>query len=170
MPVLRLVRRYHFSAAHRLHSPLLTDEVNRDTYGKCNNPFGHGHNYVLEVAVRGNLHPVTGQLLPHAQFDGFVRETVLRDFATRNLNVEVPEFLTLVPTTENVAAVIARRLALAWPLHFPGLDARFEKVRIWETRNNIFEEFAPLTDGDSSSHPHAAFASVSQAGRKVTSK
>lgn len=147
MPEVRLVRRYRFSAAHRLHTPLLSDAANRATYGKCNNPYGHGHDYVLEVAIRGEVDPATGRLIPLSQLDLFVQETVLKDFATRNLNVEVPEFVSLVPTTENVAAVIARRLASAWPLAFPGLDARFEKVRIWETKNNIFEEAAAMSSG-----------------------
>jgi 6-pyruvoyl-tetrahydropterin synthase len=108
--------------------------------------------------------------MPLAQLDAFVRATVLHDFSTRNLNVEVPEFLTLVPTTENVASVIARRLALAWPRSFPGAGARFEKVRIWETKNNIFEEFAPSAASESASHPQAALASVGPAGRKVNTQ
>lgn len=167
MPEVRLVRRYRFSAAHRLHTPLLTDDANRETYGKCNNPHGHGHNYLLEVALLGSVYPRTGRFVPLSQLDAFVEETVLRDFATRNLNVEVPEFAALVPTTENVAAVIARRLAQAWPRHFPGHAARFEKVRIWETRNNIFEEAAPAPGEAAANEMREALAVDRNAGKKV---
>lgn len=168
MPEVRLVRRYRFSAAHRLNSPLLSDEVNRETYGKCNNPYGHGHNYVLEVSVLGVIDPAAGRCVPLSLLDTFVEETVLRDFATRNLNVEVPEFAALVPTTENVAAVIARRLAQAWPRHFPAGAGRFEKVRIWETRNNIFEEAAPAPGEAASREIKTALAMDHNAGKKVS--
>lgn len=168
MPEVRLVRRYRFSAAHRLHTPLLSDDANRETYGKCNNPHGHGHNYVLEVAVLGSVSPGIGRYVPLAQLDAFVEETVLRDFATRNLNIQVPEFAALVPTTENVAAVIARRLAQAWPRVFPGHAARFEKVRIWETRNNIFEEAAPASEESASLERETAVAMDGKAGKKVS--
>lgn len=143
MAEIRMVRRYRFSASHRLHTPLLSDAENLSVYGKCNNPYGHGHNYVIEVSVLGQLDVEKGRLLPVSLLDELVRLTVLKDLDHRNLNVEVPEFAAMVPTTENLARVIARRLSLAWKTAFAGSAARFEKVRIWETRNNIFEEFAP---------------------------
>jgi 6-pyruvoyltetrahydropterin/6-carboxytetrahydropterin synthase len=146
----RVTRRYRFSAAHRLHSPLLPEAANREVYGKCNNPYGHGHDYVLEVSVAGEIDPATGRVMPLALLDQLVQSVILRKLDRRNLNREVEEFATLVPTTENLAAVIARRLALAWGRNLPGQPARVEKVRIHETRNNIFEVRAPQGGGLSS--------------------
>lgn len=142
MADVRLTRRYRFSAAHRLHSGLLSEEQNNDIYGKCNNPHGHGHDYVMDVTIRGDVDPVRGRLLSIDALDLFVQTVVLNNFDRRNLNVEVSEFATLVPTTEALAQVIARRLSQAWAVTFQGNAARFEKLRIWETRNNIFEILA----------------------------
>jgi 6-pyruvoyltetrahydropterin/6-carboxytetrahydropterin synthase len=140
-PLVRVTRRYRFSSSHRLHTPALSDERNRAVYGKCNNPYGHGHDYVMDVTIRGQLDPRLGRLIPIAQLDLFIRSTIVDAFDHRNLNLDVPEFATLVPTTENLAEVAAQRLAAAWPLAFPGSAAIPEKVRIWETKNNIFEVF-----------------------------
>ena len=139
--VVRVTRRYRFSAMHRLHAPELGEQRNREVYGKCNNPCGHGHDYVLDVTVRGPLDERLGRLLSIDQLDQFVRDTIVKAMDRRNLNVEIPEFGTLVPTTENLARVVANRLAAAWPLAFPGSAALPEKVRIWETKRNIFEVF-----------------------------
>ena len=139
---VRLTRRYRFSAAHRLHTPLLTDAENRDVYGKCNNPHGHGHDYTMEVSVFGPVHPKLGRLVAVDQLDQFVETVILRQFDRRNLNVEVAEFGGVVPTTENLAEVLVRRLESAWPVAFGERAARLEKVRIWETKRNIFEVFA----------------------------
>jgi len=144
MPHIRLTRRYQFAAAHRLHTPLLSEEGNQEVYGKCNNPYGHGHDYTLEVSVTGEVDPGVGRLLPLEALDGFIHEVILSRFDRRNLNVEIMEFAALVPTTENLAVVMARRIAAAWPRWFAGSAARFEKVRVWETRRNIFEVMAPL--------------------------
>ncbi|MBI5280943.1 MAG: 6-carboxytetrahydropterin synthase [Candidatus Solibacter usitatus] len=143
---MSLTRRYRFSAAHRLHSPLLTGERNREVYGKCNNPFGHGHDYVLEVTVRGRVDPRFGRLIGLEKLDRLVQSALLDHVDRRNLNVELEEFTTLVPTTENLAEVAARRLAQAWPAAFPEVAARLERVRIQETRNNIFEVSAPVAE------------------------
>jgi 6-pyruvoyltetrahydropterin/6-carboxytetrahydropterin synthase len=142
MPFVRAGRRYRFSASHRLHTPLLTGEQNRAVYGKCNNPYGHGHDYTVELSLTGELDGEAGRLVPLALLDRFVEEVVLKPFDRRNLNVEVAEFALLVPTTENLAEVLARRVAAAWPRWFGDGPARFEKLRIWETRKNIFEVFA----------------------------
>ncbi len=142
MPEIRFTRRYRFAASHRLHTPLLTEVLNQEVYGKCNNPYGHGHDYALELSITGEVDPALGRLLPVAALDSFVDEVVLRRFDRKNLNVEIPEFAALVPTTENLAVVLARRIAAAWPRWFAGGAARFEKVRIWETRRNIFEVMA----------------------------
>jgi 6-pyruvoyltetrahydropterin/6-carboxytetrahydropterin synthase len=147
-PVVRVTRRYRFSASHRLHTLDLSDEENRDTYGKCNNPFGHGHDYVLDVTLRGELDQRLGRFITLDQFDEFVRRTILDPLDRRNLNAEVPEFAALVPTTENLAKVVAARLAAAWPLTFPGSAASPEKVKIWETKRNIFGVFVPSGGGE----------------------
>ena len=139
---VRLTRRYRFSAAHRLHTPLLTDAENREVYGKCNNPHGHGHDYTMEVSVFGPVDPKLGRLVAVDQLDQFVETVILRQFDRRNLNVEVAEFGGVVPTTENLAEVLVRRLESAWPVAFGKRAARLEKVRIWETKRNIFEVFA----------------------------
>ncbi|MBI3684582.1 MAG: 6-carboxytetrahydropterin synthase [Acidobacteria bacterium] len=110
----RLARRYRFSASHRLHAPQLSAEQNREIYGKCNNPHGHGHDYLLEVIVRGEPDPATGLLLSVARLDRLVRETVLADFDHRYLNAEIEAFRHTPPTTENVAIEIHRRLEEGW--------------------------------------------------------
>jgi len=136
---VHLTRIYHFSAAHRLHSPLLSEAENCEVYGKCNNPHGHGHDYTLEVTVCGPLDGTTGRLLPLDALDRLVRTTVLDGMDRRNLNIEVEEFASMVPTTENLAIVIARRLQDAWHVALAGRPVRLEKVKIHETRRNIFE-------------------------------
>jgi 6-pyruvoyltetrahydropterin/6-carboxytetrahydropterin synthase len=161
-PFIRLTRRYHFSAAHRLHSPLLSEQENRTVYGKCNNPFGHGHDYALEVTVRGPLDTLRGRLVPLALLDRLVQEVVLHDMDRRNLNAQVTEFAALVPTTENLALVIARRLRDAWHVTFPSSPAAVEKVRISETRKNIFEVFAPALPEDSALGAREAFEQESR--------
>jgi len=133
--VTRLTRRYRFAASHRLHAPGLTDEVNRELYGKCNNPWGHGHNYVVEISVTGAVEPKSGQLLNVTALDDVVQREVLNDFDHRDLNRDIAAFHDVVPTSENVAVEIRRRLATAWPAGFPELAG----VRLWETKRNIFE-------------------------------
>jgi 6-pyruvoyltetrahydropterin/6-carboxytetrahydropterin synthase len=146
MPEVTLVRRYRFSASHRLHSPALSDAENREAYGKCNNEFGHGHNYELEVRVRGQVSAESGRAIPLAALDRFVEEVLLRDLDRRNLNVEVEEFATLVPTTENLAMAAAERLSRAWPRWFGRVEARPDRVKIRETRNNTFEVAVPRSN------------------------
>src|ERR1700740_1629346 len=97
---LHLTRRYRFAASHRLHSPQLGDEENQRVYGKCNNPYGHGHNYVVEVAVSGPVDPATGMIANLTDLDGFVEREVIDAFDHRSLNDEGPAFRTEVPTTE----------------------------------------------------------------------
>jgi 6-pyruvoyltetrahydropterin/6-carboxytetrahydropterin synthase len=133
--MIRLTRRYGFSASHRLHSQQLDETANRQIYGKCNNPFGHGHNYVVEVSVKGRVDPETGLAVELSALDNLVKRIVIEPFDHRNLNEEVSEFGSLVPTTENLAVVIDQRLRAAWPAGFP----RLEKIRIAETERNIFE-------------------------------
>jgi 6-pyruvoyltetrahydropterin/6-carboxytetrahydropterin synthase len=127
-----LTRRYRFAASHRLHSPHFSAEENQRLYGKCNNPYGHGHNYVVEVTVTGPVDPATGMIANLGELDPFVQCEVIEPFDQRYLNEEVAEFQASVPTTENVAREIYRRL-----LKFPA--ARLERVRIEETSKNSFE-------------------------------
>ena len=108
-------------------------------YGRCNNPYGHGHNYWVEVTVAGTPDPVTGHLVDRNQLDRCVDEAILSKVKHVNLNEQVPELRDLVPTTENVAKVFAGLLASAWPSHFSRAEARLERIRIYETKNNRFE-------------------------------
>jgi 6-pyruvoyltetrahydropterin/6-carboxytetrahydropterin synthase len=129
-------RRYMLSAAHRLHSEILSEEQNRATYGKCNNPHGHGHNYVVEVIVGGEVDPETGMVCDLVQIDDCVRKEVLDRFDHTNLNLHAC-FQDLVPTTENFNIVIHRLLKDALR------GAELASVRVEETSNNSFEYPAP---------------------------
>jgi 6-pyruvoyltetrahydropterin/6-carboxytetrahydropterin synthase len=129
---LRLTRRYPFSASHRLHIAHLSEEENWRAYGKCNNPYGHGHNYVVEVAVSGPVDPATGMIANLADLDAFVAREVLEPFDRTYLNEQVAEFRDTVPTTENLCIEIFRRLRA-----FP--HAKLERVLVEETGLNTFE-------------------------------
>jgi 6-pyruvoyltetrahydropterin/6-carboxytetrahydropterin synthase len=125
-------RRYMLSASHRLHAPSLSAEQNRATYGKCNNPYGHGHNYAVEVLVGGEVNAETGMVVNMAVLDEVVRARVIDRFDHTNLNLD-PLFQDRVPTTENLCRAV-----------FDLLDGRFEpakleQVRVEETENNFFE-------------------------------
>ena len=137
--MFRVTRRYGFAASHRLHSVELTEEQNRELYGKCNNPYGHGHNYVVDVSVRGPLDAVTGRAVDPARLDELVRAQVIRPFDHHNLNTEVPGFAVVVPTSENLGYEICRRLKRNWKQAFPDEWPKLEKIRIEETPRNIFE-------------------------------
>jgi len=127
-----LGRRYRFAASHRLHSEDLSPEENSRVYGKCNNPYGHGHNYVVEISVSGNVDPATGMIANLTDLDGYVEREVIEPFDHKSLNEDVAVFRERVPTTENVCIEIYQRLK-----HFP--QARLERVRVEETGNNSFE-------------------------------
>jgi len=127
-----LTRRYIFSASHRLHSDALSEDENRATYGKCNNPYGHGHNYALEVTVSGQVNPQTGMVCNLVDLDDAVRREVLERFDHENLN-QRQEFAVAVPTTENLSAVIFNILKQSFTA------AHLERVRLEETMMNSFE-------------------------------
>jgi 6-pyruvoyltetrahydropterin/6-carboxytetrahydropterin synthase len=127
-----LTRRYMFSASHRLHSAALSAQENQDTYGKCNNPYGHGHNYALQVTFSGQVDPSTGMICNLVDLDDSVRCKVLERFDIQNLN-RLPEFAATVPTTENLCIVIYEILQRGFTL------AHLEKVRLEETMMNSFE-------------------------------
>jgi len=129
---IALGRRYRFVASHRLHSGKLSEAENCRVYGKCNNPYGHGHNYTVEVRVSGKVDPATGMIVNLTDLDGFVERTVIETFDHKSLNEEVEVFRERVPTTENLCIEIFERLK-----HFP--LARLERVRVEETSNNAFE-------------------------------
>ncbi len=139
---VELGRRYRFAASHRLHTPHLSEEENYRVFGKCNNPYGHGHNYVLEISVSGKIDPATGMIANLADLDTFVEKQVLEEFDHRSLNEDVAAFRDTVPTTENLCIEIFRRLQ-----DFP--HAKLERVRIQETGNNSFE-YAGNTEGNRS--------------------
>ena len=137
--MFRVTRQYRFAASHRLHSDELSEEKNRHLYGKCNNPYGHGHNYVVDVSAHGPLDERTGRAVDIRLLDRLVAQQVLGPFEHRNLNAEVEAFEREVPTSENLAAEICRRLKQNWSTVFPGEWPRLEKIRIAETPRNIFE-------------------------------
>jgi 6-pyruvoyltetrahydropterin/6-carboxytetrahydropterin synthase len=137
--VIRVTRRYRFPASHRLHTPALSEEANRELYGKCNNPFGHGHDYVLEVTARGPVEAESGLAVRVGALDGLVEKRVLNEFRMSYLN-DCESFAGgRVPTTENLASEIINRLKEGWGEAFDGEWPVLEKVRIRETRRNTFE-------------------------------
>jgi 6-pyruvoyltetrahydropterin/6-carboxytetrahydropterin synthase len=137
--MFRVTRRYAFAASHRLHSAHLSDEENQRIYGKCNNPYGHGHNYAVEVSARGPADDSSGLAVPIPVLDDLVRREVLMPFDHCNLNVDTGAFCDSVPTTENLAFEIGRRLKRNWSAAFPGEWPKLDKIRIAETDRNIFE-------------------------------
>ena len=127
-----LSRRYLFSASHRLHSGAMSDDENRATYGKCNNPYGHGHNYTLEVTVSGQVDPSTGMVCNLVDLDTFVEKEVLSRYDLQNLN-HTQEFAVTVPTTENLCIQIFEIMQRGFS------QAHLERVRLEETMMNSFE-------------------------------
>ena len=127
-----LSRRYLFSASHRLHSPEMSAQENLATYGKCNNPHGHGHNYTLEVTVSGQVDRSTGMVCNLVDLDGFVEREVLSRYNLENLNM-LQEFAQTVPTTENLCVEIFEILQRGFQ------SAHLERVRLEETMMNSFE-------------------------------
>jgi 6-pyruvoyltetrahydropterin/6-carboxytetrahydropterin synthase len=142
--MIRLTRCYRFSAAHRLHSGGLSGEENAAVYGKCNHPHGHGHDYLLEVSVTGPLDPATGLVARVEALDRLVERQVLNRLRHRDLNTEVPELEGLPPTTELLAAAVIRMLQERWQEAFPAGHPRLDRVRLHETRKNIFEAFCSI--------------------------
>ena len=132
-----LTRRYLFSASHRLHSDEMSAAENTATYGKCNNPYGHGHNYTVAITVSGPVDERTGMVCNLVDLDGFVRAEILNRFDHQNLNL-LPEFAHVVPTTENLCIAI-------YDIVKRGFNhAHLEKVRIEETMMNSFEYIGDL--------------------------
>jgi len=137
---LELTRRYALAASHRLHSPHLDDAENERVYGKCNNPYGHGHNYFVEVTVTGKVDPATGMIANLGDLDNYVGREIIEPFDHKYLNKDVEVFRDRVPTTENFCIEIFERLR-----KFPG--ARLVRVRLEETGRNSFE-YSGQRNGD----------------------
>ena len=127
-----LTRRYWFSASHRLHCDAMTEQENREVYGKCNNPHGHGHNYALEVTVAGPVDTKTGMICNLADLDEFVNREIIERFGHENLNT-LSEFQGTVPTTEHLCVELYNILERGFR------QAQIEKVRMEETMLNSFE-------------------------------
>jgi 6-pyruvoyltetrahydropterin/6-carboxytetrahydropterin synthase len=127
-----LSRRYRFSASHRLHCESMTDAENQATYGRCNNPYGHGHNYTIEVTLSGPVDEKTGMVCNLADLDGFIDREILTRYDRENLNA-LQEFAGEVPTTENLCLMIYEIVQRGFRL------AHLERIRIEETLMNSFE-------------------------------
>ena len=137
--MIRATRKYRISASHRLHAQSLNEADNRALYGKCNNPFGHGHNYEIAITVEGPLDDWSGRVVDPSRLDNLVRRVVVEPMDHRYLNQEVPEFRDSVPTSENLGREIARRLRAEWDTTFPPNGPKLDKVVIAETGRNVFE-------------------------------
>lgn len=128
-----IIRKAHFNAAHRLHNPEWSEEKNREIFGKCNNPNFHGHNYVLEVKIIGDVDPATGYVMDIKELKDIIKSEVTDKYDHKNLNLDVTDFSNLNPTAENIAAVIYRNIKNR-------LEHNFElKIRLYETERNIVE-------------------------------
>lgn len=130
-------RSYRFNASHRLHVAELDEKANQELFGKCNNPYGHGHNYELEVTIAGEVDARTGQAVDLKQLDGLVERVVIQRYDHRYLSEELPEFQKSVATTENLGIEVFRRLSDEWRFEFPTGEPRLDSVRIFETSRNI---------------------------------
>lgn len=130
-PIAKLSRRYHFCASHRLHTEAYGAERNREVFGKCNNPHGHGHNYIVEATFSGPIDRETGMVTNLADLDRFANEALIDVFDHANLNT-LPCFSATVSTTENLAIEV-HRIFSSYPY------ARLERVHIDETPNNSFD-------------------------------
>lgn len=138
--MVTVTRTYEFSASHRLNAEGLSAGENLEIFGKCNWDHGHGHNYEVEVTAAGAASPLTGELLQTSTLDKIVDEEVLTPFDHRHLNLDVKEFATLNPTSENVTKVIWNRIAARWGDVEAG-GARLYRVAVRETARNYFEYY-----------------------------
>jgi 6-pyruvoyltetrahydropterin/6-carboxytetrahydropterin synthase len=129
-----LTRKAEFAASHYYHNPAFSAEENARIFGKCNNPNGHGHNYTIEVTVKGDVDPKSGFVVDLKRLKDVMSREVLDAFDHRFLNKEVPEFFTQIPTTENIAVAIWHRLSPKLKL------AELHRVRVYETPD-LFVDF-----------------------------
>ena len=138
MPNVRITRRAHFCAAHRLHRDDWSDEQNREVFGECSNPNWHGHNYTLDVTLEGPVDPSTGFVMDLRGLKGVLQERVVKDIDHRNLNLDVTWLEGLMPSTENVAVAIWSRIAAGLPS-----GVRLHRIFLRESPNNAVEYLGP---------------------------
>lgn len=130
---MKVCRRVSFNSAHRLYRKDWSDEKNNSVFGKCNNPNFHGHNYVMEVWIDGDVDHETGYVIDLKILKKIINEEIVERFDHRNLNLDCIQFENLIPTAENIIMV-------SWKLLRAKLDEKFKlKLKLWETENNIFE-------------------------------
>lgn len=130
---MKVCRRETFNSAHRLYHPDWSEEKNFEVFGKCSNPNFHGHNYVLETWIEGEIDPITGYVIDLKDLKNIIRNEICERFDHRNLNLDCEEFKELKPSAENIAFVI-------WHILREHIDARFGlSVKLWETENNLVE-------------------------------
>ncbi len=132
MPKVAVTKRVHFNAAHRLHSSHLSDEENSKTFGPCNNPNYHGHNYELDVCVLGEIDPKTGYVADLRLLKQIITARVVDYLDHKNLNLDIPEFEEANPTAENLVVVI-------WKLLEGHLPQKLQKLVLWETPRSYVE-------------------------------
>ena len=132
--MISLTRKAAFSAAHYYWNENFSPEENLRVFGKCANRNGHGHNYTLEVTVAGEIDPLTGFVVDLKQLKDVLEREVVAVYDHRHLNLEIPDFLTTIPTTENIAVAIWRRLDGKIP------HARLHRVRVYEAAD-LFADF-----------------------------
>lgn len=135
MPTVYVTRRVHFNAAHRLHNPARSEAWNRETFGPCNHPNWHGHNYVLEVTVAGAPDPETGFVLNLSHLKEILEKRILQKLDHKNLNLDVDFLQGVIPTTENLAVAIWQELKDALPA------GRLHRIRLYETEHNYVEYY-----------------------------
>ena len=133
MPTVTVTRRVRFNAAHRVHNPALSDEENAATFGKCNNPNWHGHNYTLDISVESEIDPRTGYVFDLAALKKVAQREILEVVDHRNFNLDVEFMKGVIPTSENIIVAIWKELE---PVIRPG---RLVKLVLWETANNYVE-------------------------------
>jgi 6-pyruvoyltetrahydropterin/6-carboxytetrahydropterin synthase len=137
--VVHVTRQVHFNSAHRLHNPAFSRSWNEKQYGLCNRLHGHGHNYVLEVTVRGRPDPATGYVIDLGELKEILTETVADPCDHRSLNEDVPFLRGIIPTTENLVVAFWGQIA-------PRIrHGRLYSVRLYETPRNFAEYFGPET-------------------------
>jgi 6-pyruvoyltetrahydropterin/6-carboxytetrahydropterin synthase len=139
-PQVEITRREEFSASHRLHNPELSDGENRALYGICNNPNGHGHNYELEVTVRGPVPDRTGMVMNLTDLMAVLREGVLPEIDHKHLNLDVPWLRGVIPTAENLAVALWSRIE---PELARFAESRLHRIRLYESRSNFVEYTGP---------------------------
>ena len=131
--MIYITRRETFSASHRLNNDKLSAEENRILFGNCNNPNGHGHNYILEVTISGGIEEKTGYVIDLKQLKKIVRENVVNRLDHKNLNMDVDFLRDVIPSSENIAVAIWKQLENKIP------SGRLYSVKLYETENNYIE-------------------------------